>query len=603
VIAIALDDDQGAYLDNDTWPAPRWHDYIAWLRNQVRAVVGSRVPLFINTYEMRVPSASPQWAWGNWYQSGSDRVTAHDLADLDFATGLLQTQNGLPLMQSEFQAGWLQGADEAAPRPSAPVSTSLALAELLRDGVHGVVSFPVQDTIYPHGWEAPWANWSYGWDAALTTDLRASARYAPTGDFGAIVARYGSLLARTHVEADASIVWPPTLFTPGSLSNDDFSDLAAATIAMQRACNARGLTCTLADLGNGSANTAKPLLLPLAASSPLMQRVSKRGAQTLASLRAAGTLAFDPGSIRPAVHKPPNVTILRANDSSFGFLVATNPGTMRRQFKAIRVALFRRNVNVPAFSLPGGGIRVLALGITAPPIPHVPAPPAGLPPPFSDPGGTTVANGRLRVVFAPFAGARIAELGNGSENAATSIGLLRDATDPEPLASSRDYIAAYTHPLPAGTFNRPYSCTNQDSISASRVSCSYDAPDLPHGGATFSRTMSLSARSDELVVSLQMQPHEAQSTARLESISGFAFDARDVLLKSAQGDGLGLLHGNRFALMRWHSADVANVDLRKTRGAELVTLVFAGRVGVVRLSVHTVRDASEARRLLDANQP
>jgi hypothetical protein len=115
--------------------------------------------------------------------------------------------------------------------------------------------------------------------------------------------------------------------------------------------------------------------------------------------------------------------------------------------------------------------------------------------------------------------------------------------------------------------------------------------------------MSLSARSDELVVSLQMQPHEAQSTARLESISGFAFDARDVLLKSAQGDGLGLLHGNRFALMRWHPAEVAKVDLRETRGAELVTLVFAGRVGVVRLSVHTVRDASEARRLLDANQP
>ena len=28
VIAIALDDDQGAYIDNDTWPAPHWHAYI-----------------------------------------------------------------------------------------------------------------------------------------------------------------------------------------------------------------------------------------------------------------------------------------------------------------------------------------------------------------------------------------------------------------------------------------------------------------------------------------------------------------------------------------------------------------------------------------------
>ena len=31
VIAIALDDDQGAYIDNDTWPAPHWRAYVDWL--------------------------------------------------------------------------------------------------------------------------------------------------------------------------------------------------------------------------------------------------------------------------------------------------------------------------------------------------------------------------------------------------------------------------------------------------------------------------------------------------------------------------------------------------------------------------------------------
>ncbi len=132
---------------------------------------------------MKVPAASPAWAWGDWYQSNAYRIGAHDLADLDFATGLLQTQVGVPLMQAEFQAGWLQGADEAAPRPSDPSNTALALNELLRDGVHGIVNFPVQDTIYPDGWEAPWANWSYAWDAALTVDLGRSARYAPTAGF------------------------------------------------------------------------------------------------------------------------------------------------------------------------------------------------------------------------------------------------------------------------------------------------------------------------------------------------------------------------------------------------------------------------------------
>src|SRR6185312_11856313 len=28
IIAIALDDDQGAYIDNDTWPGPHFHKYI-----------------------------------------------------------------------------------------------------------------------------------------------------------------------------------------------------------------------------------------------------------------------------------------------------------------------------------------------------------------------------------------------------------------------------------------------------------------------------------------------------------------------------------------------------------------------------------------------
>ena len=61
---------------------------LAWLRSTVQSVTGRRVPLFINTYEMRVPSASPAWAWGNWYQSDAYTIGAHDLADLDFATGL-----------------------------------------------------------------------------------------------------------------------------------------------------------------------------------------------------------------------------------------------------------------------------------------------------------------------------------------------------------------------------------------------------------------------------------------------------------------------------------------------------------------------------------
>ena len=70
VIAIALDDDQGAYLDNDTWPAPHWHAYVDWLRSVVRGCRRLRAFRSSSTrIEMKVTAAAPAWAWGDWYQS------------------------------------------------------------------------------------------------------------------------------------------------------------------------------------------------------------------------------------------------------------------------------------------------------------------------------------------------------------------------------------------------------------------------------------------------------------------------------------------------------------------------------------------------------
>lgn len=605
VLAIALDDDQGAYLDNDTWPAPHWHAYVGWLRETVESVAGSRVPLFVNTYEMRVPSASPVWAWGNWYQSGAYRISGHDLADLDFATGLLQTQSRLPVMQSEFQAGWLQGADEAEPRPSDPSNTAIALTELLRDGVRGVVNFPVQDTIDPHGWEAPWANWSYAWNAALTVDLRAARRYAPTRAFGDVVRRYGSLLAATHIAADASIVWPPTLFAPGSLSGDDFSALAAATSTMQQACNARALTCTFVDLAAAPVRALHSGTFLLPSLSPrLPQHMLPERASMLRDLQRAGRLLSNVSLVRQSSRFPHvrDSTLLLADDGSYGFLVAVNPGDTARRVAAGSVRLAGRSVNVGVFTVPSRGARIVPIGMErAAPVP-LPAPSPGAPPQFADPDGTAIGNGHLRVVFAPFAGARIAEFSDAHGNAATSIGLLRDAIDPEPAVSPRDYIAAYTHPLPAGTFNRAYVCTRLDAMTTQRETCAYDAPDLPRGGASFERTLTMTGSGSELAVDEEFHPHDTRSTARLESISGLAFAPSDRLVTSPVGGTLGILHGQRLMRMQWRRDDVAHAYWRRTRGAEIVTLVFSRRSVVIRLGFYSVSSAAEAQRLVDAKQ-
>jgi amino acid transporter len=608
VIAIALDDDQGAYLDNDTWPAPHWHAYVDWLRRTVTSVVGVRVPLFINTYEMKVPSASPAWAWGNWYQSNSYRLTQHDLADLDFATGLLQTQRTLPVMQSEFQAGWLQSADEAAPRQSDPSSTALALAELLRDGVHGIVNFPVQDTIDPHGWEVPWANWSYAWDAALTSDLHASARYAPTRAFGDIVRWYGPLLARTHVAADAAIVWPPSLFVARTLRNADFAAYADDTIRMQRACTARGLTCVLIDLAATNERALRryrAIFLPVLPTTIETSRLEPWARTRLVELQKSGQLVADPSDVSlPAVNRvPPNATLLLAADSSFGFIVAINPSSARRRMTIGSIRLAGRSVYVPSFYLPSGSARIVPVGIHLAGEVREPTPSLGTPPQFADPGGTVLANSRLRVVFAPFAGARIAELSDGNGNAATSIGLLRDATDPQPPVSPRDYIGSYTHPISPGTFNREYECNRADVLTTQRIICSYDAPDLPSGGALFKRTLTLSGGSSALVVGEEFTPHDPHSTARLISISGFAFVAGDRSLRSPDGNAIGILHRDRLTIVRWRSGDAARADLRRTRGAELVTLTFAARSVELRIGVVPASSWAEAQRLLDAKQP
>lgn len=561
VIAVALDDDQGAYLDNDTWPAPHWRAYIGWLRSTVVSIAGSRVPLFINTYEMKVPAASPAWAWGNWYQSNAYAIGTHDLAELDFATGLLQTQIDRPVMQAEFQAGWLQGADEGIPRPADPSNTALALHELLRDGAHGIVNFPLQDTVYPDGWEVPWANWSYAWDAALTVDLHASPRYAPTTQFGAEVARYGVLLARTHPAFDAAIIWPPTLFRPTALTNSDFAYFADATIAIQQACRARAMSCELVDLRDVP-TVRTPLIMPIVLSSHLRALMLPSMVKTLRSLQRKRRVAADPSRI-PLAHafRMMDATRLIANDGSFSFVDVVNPSQHMRV--------------TPLGSLaPRSAQLYLLKGAHPVPARAVDEPARATPPPFQDEAALLLDNGHVRIGLAANAGARISDFSaSGGENAASSIGLLRDAIDPEPTPSGRDYIATYTHPLPAGTFNRAYACVRSNVEEGAKLSCAYDAPDLPVGGGRFERTLTLRTDADAVLIDERVTPRDASSSARLESISGFAFDTSDTLQEGA--DFVRIVHHGEATTLAWRFDEVRRVELRRTRGAELVTLVFA----------------------------
>jgi hypothetical protein len=541
VIAVALDDDQGAYMDNDTWPAPHWHAYIDWLKTRVQATIGTRVPLFINTYQMKVTASAPVWAWGNWYQSDAYRIGEHDLAQLAFSTGLLQTQPGLPVMSSEFQAGWLQGAAQTAPRPAAPSNTAIALHEMLDMGVHGVVNFPVQDTLNPTGDEAPWANWSYAWDAALTVHGDPSPRAAPTRAFGALIRRYGPALATFAPKADLAIAWLGSAYPAAALSNADFAQLSALTIAEQQRCAVLALTCRLVDLRFDTPvdlARARVLVLP-----PYRPRASMVPAVVgaLDAFRAQGGIVVahvddaaalvhsSTGGLRDAA------LLVSPHDRS-GILDVFNPATTARMTPQTSVDLQGRSFAVPAMRILPGGARDLIFGrirsdtAALPPLPSrtpTPVPFVAVPAHralayeldvYRDGSPTYVLdNGRVRVIVSANAGARAFVFENLSthRNLFTSIGALRDDVARRTPPSVRDYIAPYTHPMRAGTFNRHYSCSVGSSGKRAELRCTYTAPDLATTPVRFDKTFIIDPNGNSLYV-------RVKATAPAVSISALA---------------------------------------------------------------------------------
>ncbi len=248
VIAVQLDDDQGAYLDNQTWPAPHLTAYVQWLASVVHGVTGPAEPVFINTYQMKVTASAPVWAMGNWYQSDAYAIGEHDRAELAFSTGLLGTRPHQPVALSEFQAGWLEDPGDIRPRPADPANTALALGTLVGAGARGVVNFPAQDSMAPSGMEAPFSNAFYAWDAALRLDTQPAARAEPTRRFGRFIAAYGPQLAAAAVVPDAAIAYATSAFDSSALSNRTVAEIAARTIDAQTACRRNGLVCSLVDL-------------------------------------------------------------------------------------------------------------------------------------------------------------------------------------------------------------------------------------------------------------------------------------------------------------------------------------------------------------------
>jgi hypothetical protein len=600
VIAVALDDDQAAYIDNQTWPAPHLQRYLGWLESGVRAVVGPQLPVFINTYEMKVTASAPVWAMGNWYQSDAYAIGEHDRAALEFSTGLLQTQPRWPVAISEFQAGWLAPPEDPTPRPAAPENTALALHTMLDFGAHGVVDFPPLDTVNPDGWEAPFANASYAWDAALDTQLRPSPRWQPTADFGALVGAYGAQLAGAHRVADGAIAYLTSAYPPSRIVQRDVFRVLAATQAAQHACRTARLTCDLVDLryGGDTALARYPFLVvpQPGVHVPFERTISERLARYAAH---HPIYARVPTNVQPVAGGLADATVFA--NALDAFLDVVNYTQTPRDVVAATIRIpGRAPYHMRPFHVGARATAFVPLDGSAPfavhPVPPA-VPPAAVACELPTPAGigrrevlqmTTPGGGYAVASVALDAGARIvgyrvrtARAGACSSNAFTSVGGLRDDVFEQNPPSPTDRIAKYTNTFPAGMFNRPYRAATP--AGANPLTLTYDAPDVVPHGAHFARTIALDARGRLTLELSATFPNSA--IQRLVDISSFPATGEAVIDERPHGDvRFRLPDGKHVVSVRWEPAGVAEVLLVTERTSTVLRIVGSGD-GPIRLTV------------------
>jgi amino acid transporter len=625
VLAVQLDDDQGAYIDNQTWPAPHFQTYIRTLESITRTVVGPQLPAFINTYEMKVTASAPVWAMGNWYQSDAYSIGEHDRTQLEFSTGLLQTQTRWPVAISEFQAGWLAPPEDPQPRPADPTNTTLALHTLLGMGVRGVIDFPVQDTVNPAGWEAPFANASYAWGAALTAQLLPSDRYGPTQDFGAIVKRYGNELAGAQRVSDGAIAYMTSAFPETSMTNALVFAIAARTQGLQQHCRAQALTCDLADLryiSDERLRNYRFLVVPTALSSmPIIESVRAK----LARYAKAGGRVI---SAIPHVAQPVNggiadAILLRATDGA-AFLDIVNYSNEPRTVASTSTGgpngmqwIFDSRVIPPRSAvltrLDTHGNDSVALSHGRQEFqPNIcgdgyddPTRPRARVNVFNDRDDgfprVYITNDEFGAEFSPLAGARLIGLGEVGaycttlfSGPVTSVGALRDDVEIQPPLSTTDRIGKYTRSFPAGMFNRPYRVETIAQGEAAIVKMSYDAPDIVPNGATFERTISLTGSGHRITIDQRATFNDGPGVAQQRAITLSSFDTRNgTLIDDSASGSTGIFYPatHTVAIVTWRAGDIEDARIIPERTSSVLRLRLAP--GGTRRTVMAIAPAAD----------
>ena len=258
LLFVQLDDDMA--IGRTNYAGPIFWRYMEELRRMLLAG-GLDVPAYINPTDMRVSAAGsaldpPIGAMGQWYLyppaqtealASPRKITAQDASTIEFFVETLKTQPTFPPMIIEYQAGWYTPAEDLRPLESPVVNTLLSSRLLIAHGVKGLNYFPAQDSLTPAGYDTPWTNHHYRWDAALALAGTRQPRAQAVERNGQLLELWGDFLAASHKRADFGLIYPLGAFPQEQLAREDIQRISGTVLRVARVAHLAGLATELLD--------------------------------------------------------------------------------------------------------------------------------------------------------------------------------------------------------------------------------------------------------------------------------------------------------------------------------------------------------------------
>src|SRR5262245_56094535 len=341
LIAIQLDDDQA--INRANYNGPIFWKYMNTLAGYLREA-GATAPLYINPTDMRVSAAGAPHnigAMGQWYFNfGADPALRwEDTATLQFYAETLKTQPHFPPMIIEYQAGWYGTGDDAYAKTADPTSTLLSSRVMIGHGLRGLNYFPVQDTLYPAGYEVPWANHHYTWESALTLARDERPRASAVHRNGRLIAGLGRELGATHKAADIGLIYPIGSYEQAASTRDAVMRVSRAQMQIQQFCPLNQIAVEYIDLEFQPVEALKrhkALLLPVFEGERESGRTGERGRFSLSSNARRMLVDYvNAGGILVCTPSAPQIKELSGNErvvvvTDFWRALPIEPGQTKR---------------------------------------------------------------------------------------------------------------------------------------------------------------------------------------------------------------------------------------------------------------------------------